>query len=205
MNRRLLRGLLALYPRAFRDRYGAELASLTDDLISAGEITALLAALNLLRGAALEWGRVLTDSRRAGLAVAAAAVMAATGSVIVAAAGIFSVTSHARPQGTAASVHSVSAPAVIAQPGTSCVFIVKSAALGTVQIAAGSSAAAKIAPTSGVLVPTMILVPATLGVDSRPLPHPAAIPACVIWTTTPLPAGSNPALGFVFVLPMPPS
>jgi hypothetical protein len=202
MNRRLLRGLLALYPRAFRDRYGAELASLTDDLVSAGEITPLLAALNLLRGAALEWGRVLTDSRRAGLAVGAAAVMAAAGSVIVAAAGIFSAASHARPQGTAASVHSVSAPGAIAQPSASCVFIVKSA-LGTVQIATGTGAAAKLGRASGVLVPAIILVPATLGADSRPLPHPAAIPACVIWATTSVPAGSNPALGFI--LPMPPS
>ena len=39
MNRHLLRVLLALYPRAWRDRYGAELAGLTEDLISAGEIT----------------------------------------------------------------------------------------------------------------------------------------------------------------------
>lgn len=202
MNRRLLRGLLGLYPRAFRDRYGAELASLTDDLISAGEITPLLAALNLLRGAALEWGRVLADSRRAGLAVGAAAVMAAAGSIIVAAAGIFSATSHARPQGTAASVHSVSAPAVIAQPGAGCVFIVKPA-LGTVQIVAGTGAVAKLGRASGVLVPAMILMPATLGVDSRPHPHRVALPACVIWTTTTVPAGSNPVLGLI--LPMPPS
>ena len=32
MNRHLLRALLALYPRPWRDRYGAELASLTEHL-----------------------------------------------------------------------------------------------------------------------------------------------------------------------------
>ena len=63
MNRRLLGLLLALYPRAWRDRYGAELAGLTEDLINAGEIRPLSAAANLAGGAALEWGRVLAGSR----------------------------------------------------------------------------------------------------------------------------------------------
>jgi len=63
MNRHLLRVLLALYPRAWRDRYGADLGGLTEDLISAGEITLLAAVVNLTGGAALEWGRVLAGSR----------------------------------------------------------------------------------------------------------------------------------------------
>jgi hypothetical protein len=63
MNRHLLRVLLALYPRAWRDRYGADLAGLTADLISAGEIRPLSAVVNLAGGAALEWGRVLAGSR----------------------------------------------------------------------------------------------------------------------------------------------
>ena len=63
MNRHLLRVLLALYPRAWRDRYGAELAGLTEDLINAGEIRPLSAVVNLAGGAALEWGRVLAGSR----------------------------------------------------------------------------------------------------------------------------------------------
>ena len=54
MNRHLLRVLLALYPRAWRDRYGAELAGLTEDLINAGEIRPLSAVVNLAGGAALE-------------------------------------------------------------------------------------------------------------------------------------------------------
>jgi capsular polysaccharide biosynthesis protein len=63
MNRHLLRVLLALYPRAWRDRYGAELAGLTEDLINTGEIRPLSAVVNLAGGAALEWGRVLAGSR----------------------------------------------------------------------------------------------------------------------------------------------
>ena len=62
MSRHLLRVLLALYPRAWRDRYGAELAGLTEDLISAGEIRPLSAVVNLAGGAALEWGRVMAGS-----------------------------------------------------------------------------------------------------------------------------------------------
>ena len=50
MNRRLLRALLALYPRAWRDRYGAEVAHLTGELIAAGETTPLAGALNLMAG-----------------------------------------------------------------------------------------------------------------------------------------------------------
>lgn len=95
MNGHLMHRLLALYPRAFRDRYGAELASVTDELIRAGEITPLLAVVNLIWGAALEWGRVLFYSRRAVRAMAVAAIIAVAGSLYV--------TSHAQPQGTQAS------------------------------------------------------------------------------------------------------
>ena len=35
MNRYLARGLLALYPRAWRARYGAEVINLAEELISA--------------------------------------------------------------------------------------------------------------------------------------------------------------------------
>jgi protein-S-isoprenylcysteine O-methyltransferase Ste14 len=79
MNRRLVRWLLALYPRAWRDRYGPEVASLTGELISAGEATPLRAGLNLIAGAAIERERALARSRRAVLASAAAAITAAAG------------------------------------------------------------------------------------------------------------------------------
>jgi protein-S-isoprenylcysteine O-methyltransferase Ste14 len=68
------RRLLALYPRGWRERYGSEVASLTDELISAGETTTLRAALDLIGGAVIERRRVLAS--RAVL-VPVAVVMAA--------------------------------------------------------------------------------------------------------------------------------
>ena len=74
-----VRRLVALYPRAWRDRYGAEVASLAEELISEGKTTPLRAGLDLAGGAVIERGRVLTRSPAAGLGGAA---------VITAAAGI---------------------------------------------------------------------------------------------------------------------
>ena len=93
MNRRLAYWLLALYPRAWRDQYGPEVASLSGELISAGETTPLRAGLNLIAGAAIERERALARSRRAVLASAAA--------VITAAAGIALAVRHAQPAGGA--------------------------------------------------------------------------------------------------------
>jgi protein-S-isoprenylcysteine O-methyltransferase Ste14 len=73
MNRRLL----ALYPRRWRDRYGAEVADLADELIAAGDTTPLRAALGLLAGAGAERWRVATS--RAVLGPAAAAGVVAVG------------------------------------------------------------------------------------------------------------------------------
>jgi protein-S-isoprenylcysteine O-methyltransferase Ste14 len=53
--------LLALYPRSWRERYGSEVASLADELISAGETTPLRAALDLIGGAVIERRRVLAS------------------------------------------------------------------------------------------------------------------------------------------------
>jgi hypothetical protein len=118
MNGHLLRGLLALYPRTFRDRYGAELARLTDELINAGEITPLLTVLNLAGGAALEWGRVLTGSRRAALAVSAAAVMAAAGSLVIAAGQGSVQVIVGSPASKPGQVAAAVAPVVVLLPGT---------------------------------------------------------------------------------------
>ncbi len=90
MNRRVTRLLLALYPRAWRDRYGAEVASLTDELIRAGETTPLPAGLNLVAGAAAERARALAGSRSALAVTSAAAIAAMVG-------GAFVVTGGARP------------------------------------------------------------------------------------------------------------
>jgi len=55
------RRLLAVYPRPWRDRYGAEVADLADELIAAGDTTPLRAALGLLAGAGVERWRVATS------------------------------------------------------------------------------------------------------------------------------------------------
>jgi protein-S-isoprenylcysteine O-methyltransferase Ste14 len=73
MSRRM-RWLLALYPRAWRDRYGREVADLTEELIRAGDTAPLRAGLGLAAAAAVERGRAL--SRPAVLT--AAAIIAAT-------------------------------------------------------------------------------------------------------------------------------
>jgi len=177
MNRHLLRGLLAMYPRTFRDRYGAELARLTDELISAGEITPLLAVLNLAGGAALEWGRVLTGSRRAALAVSAAAVMAAAGSLVVAAVGLFYVAGHAQPPSKAVSVRIVGAPAAIALPAVSCAVKVTPAGQGSVQFIVGIPASkpgqvavSKPGHVAAAVAPVAVLLPGTLSIQSGSLP-----------------------------------
>ena len=155
MNRYLMGGLLALYPRAFRDRFGTELASLTDDLISTGELTPLLATLDLLGGAALEWGRVLACSRHAAQAMTVAAIMAVAGSTYV--------VSHVRPQNTPASVHGVSALAVTG-PNAGCV--VRGVPAPVMELVPGKPG---IGPQP---------VPVVAGVASQPPRYQAALQAC---------------------------
>jgi hypothetical protein len=96
LNPRLMRALLTLYPRAWRDRYGAEVASLTDELIRAGDTTPLRGALNLLAGALIERGRALARSRHVELAAATAAIMAVAVSIFA--------TTHAQPEPAPASL-----------------------------------------------------------------------------------------------------
>ena len=70
MNRRLL----VLYPRCWRDRYGAEVAELTDELIAAGDTTPLRSVLDLLAGAGAERWRVIATRAVLGPAAAAGVV-----------------------------------------------------------------------------------------------------------------------------------
>jgi protein-S-isoprenylcysteine O-methyltransferase Ste14 len=73
--------VLALYPRAWRERYGAEVSELTAELIAAAEVTPLRAGLDLLAGAARERHRALNRCRRvlaAAVTAAAAATLAAS-------------------------------------------------------------------------------------------------------------------------------
>ena len=64
MSRWPVRRLVALYPRAWRERYGVEVGDLTDELISGGQTTRLRAGLELVEGAAIEHGRASPDPRR---------------------------------------------------------------------------------------------------------------------------------------------
>jgi hypothetical protein len=210
VNRHLICGLVALYPPAFRDRYGNELASLTDELIRGGELTPLLAALNLLGGAALEWGRVLAYSRHAAEAMAVAAIMAVAGTLYV--------TGYARPASTPASARSVSAPVTI-RPGAGCALAEPVGAVATVPwIKAEIKAAAQPGQFSWVLVPVTVHVPGKPGAETRPWPvvappsfsnalaSPRSSPAgqCVIWLNPP-PAGRIVRPGLELILPTPPS
>jgi hypothetical protein len=108
MNRHVLRGLLALYPRAWRDRYGPEVASLTDELIAAGETTPLQGALDLLAGALAERGRALAGSRSVALATTVAAIVAVAASVFA--------TTRARPAPISASLSSARCLVRVAGP-----------------------------------------------------------------------------------------
>lgn len=110
LNRHLVRLLLALYPRAWRDRYGAEVVRLTEELIRAGETTPAQGALNLAAAAIAERGRALADSRRTVAAMAVAA--------LIAVAGGFYATAHARPPGPASApgaASALTAPASLAR------------------------------------------------------------------------------------------
>jgi hypothetical protein len=82
MNRRLSRWLLALYPRRFRDRYGAEVSNLTDELIETGQTTPLRAGLDLTFSAVGERGRALSRPRRVLAAAMAFAMVAILGFVL---------------------------------------------------------------------------------------------------------------------------
>ena len=77
MNRRPVRWLVALYPRAWRDRYGGEVADLTSELVSTGQTTWLRAGLDLAGGAAIERCRALSRSPAAVLGCVATITAAA--------------------------------------------------------------------------------------------------------------------------------
>lgn len=78
------RRMLSLYPRSYRERYGAELVDLTEDLVAGGEISARRATLNLAAGALAQRWLAVVGSRHAivvmtGLSVVAAIAGAAFG------------------------------------------------------------------------------------------------------------------------------
>ncbi|HEY6498213.1 MAG TPA: isoprenylcysteine carboxylmethyltransferase family protein [Streptosporangiaceae bacterium] len=65
--------LVCLYPRGWRKRYGAEAAQLTAELVRERDLTPFRAALDLIGGAGLAWGRVLNRPGAVDLAVRNAA------------------------------------------------------------------------------------------------------------------------------------
>ena len=89
--------LMMLYPRAWRDRYGAEVLRLTRELIAAGETTPARAAVNLACAAVAERCRALGTSWRPAMAMAAAVLVAVAGSAYVA--GQAGRAQHASPVG----------------------------------------------------------------------------------------------------------
>ena len=125
MNRRLIRMLLALYPRAYRDRYGAEVVRLTEELIAAGEITPAEGTLNMAVAATAERGRALADSWRTAAAMALA--------VLVALAGSFYVTSHARTPAAVSAPRAQRAPGALPAPARLVRFacVIRSGAVGS--------------------------------------------------------------------------
>jgi len=76
--------LMMLYPRAWRDRYGAEVLRLTRELIAAGETTPARAAVNLACAAFVERCRALGHSWRPALAMSIAALLALAAGLSVA-------------------------------------------------------------------------------------------------------------------------
>ena len=102
MSRWPVRRLVALYPRAWRERYGGEVGDLTDELISEGRTTRLRAGLELVEGAAIEHSRALARSPAAALGGAAS---------ITAGAGIGLALTRARDSGATGRPYFDTAPA----------------------------------------------------------------------------------------------
>jgi hypothetical protein len=160
MNRHLVRLLLMLYPRPWRNRYGTEVVRLTQDLIVTGETTPARGALNMMGAALAERGRALAYSSRTAVAMVVAALLVVAGS--------FYASGHGRPP-QPPSAASARLPAKL----TSCV--VWPRAIGGVAV----PAKVKIALPAGARAPkplpvTDVLVPVTVIVPDRPGPANAA-------------------------------
>jgi hypothetical protein len=178
MNRYLIRLLLKLYPRAWRDRYGAEVVRTTQDLIAAGETTPTRGALNLAGAALAERGRALADSLPIAVAIAMAALLAVAVS--------FHAGGHARPQKTpnAASAQ----PKVAKLAGGGCDFQL-GLARGVVMPAADTDTIAVAPGTTQVLIPVDVSAPDGF----RPVTFPANLEkgqyVCVVAVPQSAPGG----------------
>jgi hypothetical protein len=151
MNRHLVRLLLMLYPRPWRNRYGTEVVRLTQDLIVTGETTPARGALNMMGAALAERGRTLACSSRTAVTMVVAALLAVAGG--------FYASGHGRPPQppSAASARPLAKL-------TSCV--VWPQAIGGVAVPAkvkialpAGAKAPKPVPVTDVLVPVKVIVP----------------------------------------------
>ncbi len=170
-------------PRPWRDRYGTEVVRLTQELIATGETTPTRGALNMAGSALAERFRALADSPRTAVAMAAAALLAVAGS--------FYASGHARPQKppSAASAH----PVVAKLTSAGCDFRL-GPARGVV-IPAGDTAAIEAVETeTGNVTPVLIPVDVTAPDGLRPVTFPANLKkgqfVCVVAVPQSAPGGA---------------
>jgi hypothetical protein len=192
MNRHLVRLLLMLYPRPWRDRYGAEVVRTTQDLIAAGETTPTRGALNMAGAALAERLRVLTDSSRIAVAMAVAALLAVAVS--------FYASGHARPPKppSAASARSVT----VKLTGSGCDFQLW-ASRGVVVPAGDADAAAVAVGTEAGATPVEIPVDATAPDGLRPVTFPAGVKKGQFVCVVAVPNGAVPAPQSAIPVPPP--
>lgn len=107
--------LMMLYPRAWRERYGAEVLRLTRELIARGETTPVRATINLACTAVAERCRMLGNSWRPAMTAAATAMVAVVGGLLL--------VGHASPARVALPARPVSAaPAPLRVSGLICAY-----------------------------------------------------------------------------------
>jgi hypothetical protein len=193
MNRHLVRLLLMLYPRPWRDRYGAEVVRTTQDLIATGETTPTRGALNMAGAALAERARVLTDSSRIAVAMAVAALLA----VVVS----FYASGHARPAKppSTASARSVT----VKLTGAGCDFQLGSSR-GVVVPAGDADAAAVAVGTKAGTTPVEIPVDVTAPDSLRPVTFPASVKKGLFVCVVAVPNGAEPASWSAVPVPPPP-
>jgi hypothetical protein len=192
MNRHLVRLLLMLYPRPWRDRYGAEVVRTTQDLIATGETTPTRGALNMAGAALAERARAVTDSSRIAVAMTVVALLA----VVVS----FYASGHARPQKapSAASARPVAAKLT----GDRCDFQL-GLARGVVVPAADADVPA-IETATGHAMQVVIPVDAAAPDGLRPVTFPADVNKGQFVCVVAVPSGAEPASQSAVPVPVPP-
>jgi len=196
MNRHLIRLLLALYPRPWRDRYGTEVVRLTQDLIAAGETTPARGALNVAGAALAERVRALAGSSRTAVAMAVAALLAVAGS--------FYASGHARPPKPPSAA---SAQRVVARlTGDRCDFQLGLERGVVVPAGNADTPALQAGRATGV---TQVMIPVDTAPDGlRPVTFPANLTkgqfVCIVAVPQSASGGSTPE-GVRLAIPPPPA